>query len=71
MGIFPYLTDHTCPKCKIGLVQDPDRLDRLICPVCWAAANYDARRDSVSILVRGLLTPEEIESLRLRFDLPR
>jgi hypothetical protein len=71
MGIFPYLTDHTCPKCKMSLVRDPDRSDRLICTICWAAASYDARRDSVSALVRDLLTPQEIEGLRHRFDLPR
>jgi hypothetical protein len=55
----------------MSLVRDPERSDRLICTICWGAANYDARRDSVSALVRDLLTPQEIESLRRRFDLPR
>jgi hypothetical protein len=70
MGIFPYLTEHTCPKCKLSLVRDPDRSDRLICPNCWAVANYDVRRNSLSNLIPGLLSSQEIDSLRRRFDLP-
>ena len=24
MRIFPYLTKHTCPKCRVSLARDPD-----------------------------------------------
>jgi len=70
MGIFPYLTEHICPKCKLNLVRDPDRSDRLICPSCWAVANYDAQRNSHSNLIPDLLSSQEIEGLRRHFDLP-
>jgi hypothetical protein len=71
MTIFRYLTKHTCPKCRVSLARDPDHADRVVCTICWAVAEYDPDRDLIESLVRSSLTPEEIESLRRRFDCPR
>ena len=71
MTIFRYLTKHTCSKCRVSLARHPDHADRVVCTTCWAVAEYDAHRDLIESLVRSSLTPQEIESLRHRFDLPR
>jgi uncharacterized Zn finger protein (UPF0148 family) len=70
MSIFPYLTNHTCPECGVRLARDPCRSDRVVCPICWAVAWHDADRGTVSELVNDRLTPQEIEDLRRRFELP-
>jgi uncharacterized Zn finger protein (UPF0148 family) len=43
--------EHTCPKCKMSLVRDLDRSDRLICPNCWAV-----RCKSVHVLTIASVT---------------
>jgi hypothetical protein len=71
MAIFPYLTKHTCPKCGVRLVRDPDRPERVVCAACWAVAKYHSDWDSIESLVGGLLAPQEIERLQIQFDLPQ
>jgi hypothetical protein len=64
------LTPLKCQLCGSALVRvaQPEIRDRLICPICWAAGDYEEVVQGIATLQRGVRIEKEI---RRRVDKAR
>src|SRR5438270_9024391 len=56
------LTPLKCQLCGSALVRaaQPEIRDRLICPICWAAGDYEEVVQGIATLQRGVRIEKEI-----------